>query len=78
MYSAIEKVLKDEQKQQVEYPFLGTKASGLVVFFLEEDEGFVVVPDDFYPIGYFTTEWKMEEFTMLPQSEQVILRNETF
>lgn len=79
MMKSVLEVRKTSDKPKTSYPCLRKDAddSGLVVLFLCEQEGIVVVKDkdNVFYLGEFSTNWIMSSFVPLLSNEAVILTN---
>lgn len=61
------------------YPYLASGPDEIVVLIIGPATGIALVPPktamDHYPVGYYTTAWREEDFTPLPLGARIVLEN---
>jgi len=68
-----EHVKQSEGAQKPDYPYLAQYKDEHIVLFVSHDSGAIVKADPTRKLGHQCTSWIEEDFTPLPEGEQVIL-----
>ncbi len=67
-------IQEQPEDSAIEYPCLMQGKYGLVVLFVKEDCGVVVMQSDVYSLGYYAKDWATDTFT--PFKGQIVLSND--